>query len=90
MGRKPKIKKPDPDKSYMDSCREESATFDLDAILFLADIWYNVRSMIQEESKKYHRDLGPITKEACIAAAESLGLKDFVAPAYFDEEKKKK
>ena len=84
--KKPKIKKPDPDRSYLQEQREEKQTFDLDAITFLADLWYNVRSMVQEESKKYHRDIGPIPKSACAAAAQALGLGDFINPEYYKEE----
>jgi hypothetical protein len=58
--------------------QEDKTSFDLDAILVMADIWYNVRFGIMEESKNFQKTPGPISKAACLAAAKKLGLDAFL------------
>jgi len=44
------------------------------AILLMACIGYNIRDAIVKEAPRYHKSLGPIPREAIMAAIKKLGL----------------
>ena len=53
-------------------------SFDIPAILLMADIVYYVRENIVKEAPRYHKGLGPISKSAVMAAIKKLSLEKFL------------
>lgn len=58
--------------------KDDSDTFSLEAISVMASACYFVREALEELAPKFHRGLGPVTKEAALAAVKELHLDEFV------------
>ena len=80
MGRKRKIGNLSPVKEPPKPVFKDDGkpSFDIPAVLLIADIVYFVRKAIVEEAPRYHKGLGPIPKAAVMTAIKKLNLEQFL------------